>query len=178
MANTLATACSNVGTELRRFVLGSPPARATLRLATAASRASASVTRRSGPSPSFRRLPWMNSRWIHMLVAGRLDAQHEAVLVPVQARVPDAPHEGGGEFSAVFAHSVTLSWSPRRSPFPYWNTVNALTRQYNINNATATTSLALLDFLEPSWTARYTLPWRSRMRHLAILARRRSLVSS
>ena len=53
--------------ECPRAALGSPPARATLRLAKAASRASASVTRRTGPSPSSLRLPWMNSRWIHCL---------------------------------------------------------------------------------------------------------------
>ena len=57
MAKTLAAARSNVGTELCRFVLGSPPARATLRLASAASRASASVTRRTEPSPNSLRLP-------------------------------------------------------------------------------------------------------------------------
>ena len=67
MANTSAVARSKVGTERRRVLLGSPPGLATLRLAGAASRASASVTRRTGPSPNSRRLPWMKSRWIHCL---------------------------------------------------------------------------------------------------------------
>ena len=67
IANTLPAAFSNVGIERCRALLGSPPDRATLRLAKAASRASASVTRRTGPSPSSRRLPWMNNPWIHCL---------------------------------------------------------------------------------------------------------------
>lgn len=93
-----------------------------------------------------------------LLVAGWLDAQHEAMLVPVQARFVDAPHEGGGEFSAVLSHPVTLSWSPRRSPFPYWNGPNGLTRQYNISSFTSTTSLALSDSPKPRWTGRYRIP--------------------
>ena len=67
MAKTFAAACSKVGTERRPVLLGSLPALATLRLASAASRVSACVMRRKGPSPNSRHLPWMNNRWIHRL---------------------------------------------------------------------------------------------------------------
>ena len=67
MAKTCPAACLKVVTEHRPVLLGSLPALATLRLASAVSRASASVPRRKGPSPNSRRLPWMNSRWIHCL---------------------------------------------------------------------------------------------------------------
>ena len=63
IAITLATAFSKVGMPARRSVArGSPPERATRRLARACSRASASGTSAKLPRPSARALPWMTSR--------------------------------------------------------------------------------------------------------------------
>ena len=69
MASTVATASSKVGTPGARRAAGrgSPPERATRRLARARSRASASGTREKLPRPSAQAFRWMTSRWTQRL---------------------------------------------------------------------------------------------------------------
>ena len=69
-ARTASAAAAKVGMLLRRrfSASGSPPARASLRLASAAARASLSGTSGKPPSPSSRRLPRMTSRCTQLRV--------------------------------------------------------------------------------------------------------------
>ena len=68
-STTVTVASAKVGTDWRRRLSarGSPPERASLWLATAFSRASASETRATLPRPSSHRLPRMTRRWIQLL---------------------------------------------------------------------------------------------------------------
>ena len=73
-SNRSERASANVGTPWARRLSarGSPPARASLRLARASSRASAKETRATLPSPISRRRPRMTIRWIQLRVPSGL----------------------------------------------------------------------------------------------------------
>ena len=97
---TRSAASANVGTPLaRRFsASGSPPARASLRLAGAWARASLSGTSEKPPSPISRRRPRMANRWTQQdpaAAARRLDLQVQPVAVAVASGPGDVADEGG-----------------------------------------------------------------------------------
>ena len=106
-SSTRWAASANVGTPwTRRFSeRGSPPERASIRLARACSRALASGTSVAAPSPSSRRRPRMTSRWTQLRVPVGWTNRYSPL--------PSAWRPGGAERTKA-AERALSGWRPRR----------------------------------------------------------------
>ena len=110
-SRTRRAASANVGTPWTRRLSasGSPPERASMRLARACSRALASGTSVAAPSPSSRRRPRMTSRWTQLRVPVGWTNRYKPL--------PSAWRPGGAERTKA-ADSALSGWRPRRLVLP------------------------------------------------------------
>ena len=106
-SSTRWAASAKVGTPWTRRLSarGSPPDRASMRLARASSRALASGTSVAAPSPSSRRRPRMTSRWTQLRVPVGWTNRYKPL--------PSACRPGGAERTKA-AESALSGWRPRR----------------------------------------------------------------